>query len=102
MSFASEKAAFGFCDRCGLRYDLKELTKEFIKGIQQNSRVCPDCWNPDHPQNFIGTLRIDDPEGLRDPRPDPNRDEANAFPPVTVYPLWIYATVEVGTVTVTT
>lgn len=102
MSFAAGKEAFGFCDRCGFRYDLVELKREFVKGIQRNTRICPDCWDGDHPQNFVGTLRVDDPEALRDPRPDIGLDQTNAFPTIYVTPQWLYLTVVVGTVTVST
>jgi hypothetical protein len=102
MSFAVGKEAFGFCDRCGFRYDLVELKKEFVKGIQQNLRVCPECWSADHPQNFIGTLRIDDPEALRDPRPDIGLDEINAFPPISVVVYGWWFQMSVGTVEVST
>lgn len=102
MSFATGKEAPGLCDRCGQRYLLQELKHEFVKGIQQSVKVCPECWDDDHPQNFIGTLRIDDPQALRDPRPDIGIDEINAFPDVEVTPLWLYLTIDVGTVTVST
>jgi len=78
--FASYERAFGFCDRCGQRYDLKHLKKYFIMGKLINSKVCPECWDPDHPQNWVGIIGSqkvsNDPQALREPRPDENRNES--------------------------
>ena len=32
--------------------------------------VCPSCWEPDQPQNQQGMYPVDDPQALRNPRPD--------------------------------
>ena len=32
--------------------------------------VCPTCWDPDQPQLMLGTFPVDDPQALRNPRPD--------------------------------
>ena len=32
--------------------------------------VCPVCWEPDHPQLKVGMYPVDDPQALRNPRPD--------------------------------
>jgi len=78
--FASYKRAFGFCDRCGQRYDLRHLKKYFIMGKLINSKVCPECWDPDHPQNWVGIIGSqkvsNDPQALREPRPDANRNDS--------------------------
>lgn len=78
--FASYKRAFGFCDKCGQRYDLRHLKKYFIMGKLINSKVCPECWDPDHPQNWVGIIGSqkvsNDPQALREPRPDENRNES--------------------------
>lgn len=68
--FASEKNALGICDRCGLPYALKKLRKEVVKGKIVNLRVCPSCFDPDHPQLHLGDKPIDDPQALRNPRSD--------------------------------
>ena len=89
VRFASYKRAFGFCDRCGQRYDLRRLKKYFIMGKMINSKVCPECWDPDHPQNWVGIIGSqkvsNDPQALREPRPDNNRNDSCtdfAFGPV--------------------
>lgn len=68
--FASGKYAIAQCDRCNFRFKLKELRKEIIKTKNYNLLVCPQCWDPDHPQLQLGMYPVDDPQGIRDPRPD--------------------------------
>ena len=68
--FASGKNAIAECDRCSFRYKLTELKKEVVKGKTINMLVCPECWTPDQPQLMLGTFPVDDPQGVRDPRPD--------------------------------
>lgn len=70
MSFAKGKYAFGYCDKTGFRYDLKDLVDEFKNGVKTGMRVGIDVVDPDHPQNFLGRMRIFDPQSLRDPRPE--------------------------------
>lgn len=64
------KHAFGFSDRSGRRYPLKDLVYEVQNGQRTGSRVGRDEVDPDHPQLFTGRVRTDDPKPLRDPRPD--------------------------------
>jgi hypothetical protein len=68
--FASGKNSISECDRCGQRFKLKLLRKEVIKTKTYNLLVCPECWDPDQPQLQLGMYPVDDPQGLRDPRPD--------------------------------
>lgn len=68
--FASGKNSIAECDRCGFRYKLTALKKEVVKTKLYNILVCPQCWNPDQPQLQLGMYPVDDPQGLRDPRPD--------------------------------
>ena len=70
--FANGYKAFGFCDFCGFRYDLKNLKKLIIKTKQVQYKVCPSCWTPDHPQLQLGMYPVEDPQAIRDPRPDTN------------------------------
>jgi len=69
-SFASGKWAISQCDRCGFRYPLKVLKTEIIKTKKYDLKVCPQCWDPDHPQLQLGMYPIEDPQALRAPRPD--------------------------------
>jgi len=68
--FASGKNAIAQCDRCDGRYKLKALRREVIKGRNFDLLVCKECWDPDHPQLHLGEFPVDDPQGLRNPRPD--------------------------------
>ena len=68
--FASGKWAIAECDRCGQRFKLKQLRREIIKTKNYELLVCPECWDPDHPQLQLGMFPVDDPQGLRNPRPD--------------------------------
>jgi hypothetical protein len=68
--FASGKHAIAECDRCGQRYKLKELRKLVIKQQIKDIKVCPSCWDPDQPQLSLGLYPVNDPQALRDPRPD--------------------------------
>jgi hypothetical protein len=68
--FASGKNAIAQCDRCDQRFKLKVLRREVIKTKNYDLLVCPECWDPDHPQLQLGMYPVDDPQGLRNPRPD--------------------------------
>jgi len=68
--YASGKNAIAECDRCGQRFKLKILKAEIIKTKEYNLMVCPACWDPDHPQLQLGMFPVDDPQALRNPRPD--------------------------------
>ena len=68
--FASGKYAIAECDRCGFQYKLKQLKEITIKTKNVNILVCPTCWEPDQPQLQLGMYPVDDPQALRNPRPD--------------------------------
>lgn len=68
--YASGKYSIAECDRCGQRYLLKQLKKLTIKTKQVNTKVCPECWEPDHPQLQLGMYPVYDPQAVREPRPD--------------------------------
>ena len=72
MAFAHGDKAWGHCDRCGFRYLLKELRKEWTHLL-----VCRDCFDPE-PQELKRNARskIYDPQALRNPRPD--KDDVDA------------------------
>lgn len=68
--FASGKYSIAECDRCGQRYKLKQLRKQVLKTKLYNVKVCPTCWDPDHPQLQLGLYPVQDPQSVREPRPD--------------------------------
>lgn len=69
MAHARGKHALGICDRCGSTYLLKELKHETQKRIRQSTKMCPTCFDLDHPQWFTKNDVVDH-EGLKNPRPD--------------------------------
>lgn len=75
--FASDKRALGICDVCGFQYKLRELKTTIRKGWETNILACPTCWDPDQPQLKLGEFRIDDPQALRNPRPDSTELDAS-------------------------
>lgn len=68
--FASGKIAIAECDRCGQQFKLRQLKTEVIKTKLYQLLVCPECWDPDHPQLLLGMFPVDDPQALRNPRRD--------------------------------
>ena len=74
--FASGKNSIAECDRCGFRYKLKELKKLTIKTKQVSIKVCPTCWEPDQPQLQLGMYPVQDPQAVREPRPDNSYQQA--------------------------
>jgi hypothetical protein len=68
--FASGKYAISICDRCGQQFKLKELKKLVVKTQIKNILVCRECWDPDQPQLQLGMYPVNDPQALRNPRPD--------------------------------
>lgn len=68
--FSSGKNSIASCDRCGFQFKLTSLKKEVIKTKTYDLKVCPQCWDPDQPQLQLGMYPVDDPQGVRDPRPD--------------------------------
>lgn len=68
--YASGVHAIAACDICGFRFKLKQLKKLTIKTKNVNILACPECWNPDHPQLKLGMYPINDPQAVRNPRPD--------------------------------
>jgi len=68
--YAAGRHAISECDRCGQRFKLSLLKTEIIKTKKYDLLVCPECWDPDHPQLQLGMWPVDDPQALRNPRPD--------------------------------
>ena len=68
--YSSGKNAIAQCDRCNFRYKLKQLKRLVIKTKNVNILVCPECWEPDQPQLSLGLYPVNDPQAVRNPRPD--------------------------------
>jgi ribosome-binding protein aMBF1 (putative translation factor) len=68
--FASGKKAFGFCDICGFRTKLRDMKEVIVKRQGTSLLACRSCWDKDHPQNMQGEYPVNDPQALRNPRPD--------------------------------
>lgn len=68
--FAAGQKAIAECDRCARRVKLKELKELIIRTKKTNILVCAQCWEPDHPQNLQGMYPVEDPQALKNPRPD--------------------------------
>ena len=108
--FANGKYAFGFRDRTGFRYKLKDLVPQVKAGRMTGLMVGRDMLDEDQPQNFLGRLGdYADPQALQNARPDTSQDasrELFAFDPVGNGGAGgagnIVAYAKVGTVTVTT
>ena len=120
--FASGKNAIAECDRCGFRYKLKNLSALVVKTKTTNILVCKTCWDPDQPQLQLGMYPVDDPQAIRNPRPDlsyyePGNNGAGGsrmiqwgWAPVggasyfdaSLTPNYLVAACAVGTVTITT
>ena len=69
-AYARGKHAFGICDRSGFRYKLSDLLWEIQNGKKTGFRIGKDIIDPDQPQNFLGRVKINDPQALLNPRPD--------------------------------
>ena len=49
---------------------MKELKTLTIKTKNVNIKVCKTCWEPDQPQLSLGMYPVNDPQAVRNPRPD--------------------------------
>jgi hypothetical protein len=68
--FSSGKHSIAICDRCSFQFKLKQLKGLVIKTKNVNILVCPECWEADQPQLQLGMYPIDDPQAVRNSRPD--------------------------------
>jgi hypothetical protein len=77
--FSSGKFAIAQCDRCGFRFKLSKLKTLVIKTKAVNIRVCHECWEADHPQLKLGMFPVNDPQAVRNPRPDTDYPESRSY-----------------------
>ena len=68
--FSSGKFAIAQCDRCNFRFKLKELRIQTLKTKPYKVKVCKTCWDPDQPQLQLGMYPVNDPQAVREARPD--------------------------------
>lgn len=85
--FSSGKFSIAQCDRCGFRFKLSKLKTLVIKTKAVNIRVCPECWEVDHPQLKLGMFPISDPQAVRNPRPDTSYPQSRSY----IEPLYVGA-----------
>ena len=78
-SFAAGKYAFGYCDRTGFRYAKKDLVPQIENQRPTGLLVGKDVLDEDQPQLQLGKIRMDDPQALRNPRPDQSMEESRHF-----------------------
>jgi hypothetical protein len=100
-SYANGKKAFGMCDRTGFRYNLRDLVPQIEDGRPNGMLVGRDVLDKDQPQLQLGRIRMNDPQALRNPRPDRGLDESRrlfSFDPVGLVGLDMFG--QVGTVKV--
>jgi len=112
LSYASGKYAFGFCDRTGFRYPKKDLVQQIVNQRPTGLLVGKDVVDQDQPQLQLGKVRVDDPQALRNPRPDQSLEESRQV--FSFNPVWggvtalgsrtvgLDITGEIGNVTVVT
>ena len=85
--FSSGKYSIAQCDRCGFRYKLSQLKTLVIKTKEINIRVCPECWEEDHPQLKLGMHPVNDPQAVRNPRTDTTYQQTRGY----IEPLYVGA-----------
>lgn len=69
---ATGKHAYGFCDRTGFRYPLKDLVPQYENGKPNGLLVGRDMVDIDHEQLRVRDLKVNDDQSLKNPRPDPD------------------------------
>jgi len=75
--YTTNKNAIADCDVCGFQFKLKTLKSLFVRETKTNILACEECWNPDQPQNLQGMYPVNDPQAVRNPRPDQSFNDNN-------------------------
>ena len=78
-AFAKGSKAYGYCDRTGFRYPLKDLVRQFENRRPNGMLVGRDVVDIDHEQLQIGQVDSSDPQTLKNPRPDKELVESRAL-----------------------
>ena len=79
MAHSSKKNAFGFCDRTGFRYPLKDHVEQYENQRPTGLLVGKDVLDIDHEQLQLGKVDANDPQSLENPRPDQSLAESRAM-----------------------
>lgn len=70
----------GICDRCSRKVPHAELSSEVERGKTKGNMVCDECWDPDHPQNWVGMVPVSDKQSVDGAQPEPNlRSDRSLF-----------------------
>ena len=79
--YAKGYNSIGICERCSHKM-LRRLM--VYDGQFPDLLVCPDCWDPKHPQEYL--VAVTDPITIYDPTGDPDKAAANRltipYPPL--------------------
>ena len=75
--YTTNKNTIADCDVCGFQHKLKDLKDLYVRRTNTHIKACPECWNPDQPQNMQGMYPVEDPQAVRNPRPDQSFNENN-------------------------
>ena len=78
-SRATGKLAYGFCDRSGRRYPLKDLIPQIENGFPNGLLVGRDMFDIDHEQWKLGEIDAAEDISLKDPRPDLSQVESRGL-----------------------
>ena len=78
-NYANGKHAFGFCDRPGFRYRKKDLVPQIENQRPNGLLVGRDVLDKDQPQLQLGRLNMQDPQAIRNPRPDVSLTESRSL-----------------------
>ena len=78
--YAKGKYSYGFSDRSGRRYPLKDLVRQFENLRPNGLLVGKDEVDIDHEQLQIGRVRANDPQTLQNPRPDRDLESSRSLP----------------------
>lgn len=68
--YANGSKSIALCDVCGFQFKLGQLRKLVVNTKETQIKACRACWVPDQPQLQLGRYPVEDPQAVRDPRPD--------------------------------
>ena len=77
-SYARGTKALAICERCAKKIPYRELRMD---GQYPDLKVCDDCWDPKHPQEYLPD--VFDPITLWDATGDPEKNDAGGYVTIT-------------------